>query len=95
MTVASPTLQQSIACSIGLLLLALVSFPLTALFTLVAYLVARARGTLLNSAPSNDSRRAEKKGMVLVNGGRMVKALVVSRALARAGYKVVLVEEEG
>lgn len=31
----------------------------------------------------------------MVNGGRMQKCLFVSRALAKQGFRVVVVEEEG
>lgn len=38
---------------------------------------------------------AHHRPTALVNGGRMQKAVYVVRALARQGYRVVLVEERG
>jgi hypothetical protein len=37
----------------------------------------------------------QRKKTALVNGGRMQKSIYVARALAKAGYKVILVEEKG
>lgn len=90
----SPTLLQSSLCSICLLLLAVLSLPLTTIFTLVAYALALSRGSLLNARLPNGAKPPARR-RVLVNGGRMVKALTVCRALARAGCDVVLVDEEG
>jgi hypothetical protein len=81
---AKPTYLQSAICTILLLLLAVITFPLS----LFLSLSIRLHGAI--SSP----RRADVKGItVLVTGARTTKSLIVARILWKAGYRVILADE--
>ncbi|KAK0526495.1 hypothetical protein OC834_004787 [Tilletia horrida] len=83
------------AACLLLALLSLACIPITLLQVLLARLstsqVARDDAQASKSGIAKDGERR----VALVNGGRMQKSLYVVRALARQGYRVVLVEERG
>lgn len=81
-----PSLLQSALSSLLLIWLSAVTAPWTAVFTAWGMLTSR------GSAVTNKESR---RGTALVNGGRMQKSLFIARALARQGWRVVVVEEQG
>lgn len=85
---ALPTRLQALVSSFLLVALSLYLAPLTALVTIWARLTAK--------KPAVGAAKGEtKRPTVMVNGGRMQKCLFVSRALAKQGFRVIVVEEEG
>ncbi|EJD33543.1 hypothetical protein AURDEDRAFT_189066 [Auricularia subglabra TFB-10046 SS5] len=85
-----PTRWQSRIVTLLCIQLAFALLPLSFVITLVTWLQSHICGTLLSQ------RRAQRKPWhhtVLINGARASKALVLARAFARAGHRVILAEE--
>ncbi|CAO1638853.1 unnamed protein product [Sympodiomycopsis kandeliae] len=82
-----PTRVQSHLSSFLLIGLSLSLAPLSAFITAWTLFTRKRIG--------RDKQGSDSRPTAMVNGGRMQKCLFVSRALAKQGYRVVVVEEEG
>ncbi|CAO1615190.1 unnamed protein product [Parajaminaea phylloscopi] len=83
-----PNRIQALVASIALVWLTVVLAPLSAIFTLLSL-----RGHDKPLLPRGPATRGAPT--VLVNGARMQKSLFIARALARQGWRVVVIEERG
>lgn len=88
------TSTQGVLSTSLLLCLCLLTAPLSAIAVALATLRTTLKGREAeeNRSLIGDQRR---RRTALVNGGRMQKSLFVARALAKRGFRVVLVEERG
>lgn len=84
---ALPTRLQGLASTVLLLWLSLALAPVSALFTVLSL---RSNGKPIVAKTASPSAPT-----ALVNGARMQKSLYIARALARQGWRVVVVEERG
>ena len=86
---SSPVSLESRLWSIGILVVAAITFPYVLTFSLAAAIWHRLRHGRRPTAPMS-----KKPKTAIVTGGKMTKAMVVCRQLKRAGCRVILAETE-